>query len=86
MLRNKGRCKPVNNLPKLKVSGLGWDETGKLIDFQHARYFPFSQDLIITVDGQVVDSFEEMVRLAERGIFLDKPCLEVVFLPVIVGG
>jgi hypothetical protein len=76
----------VNNLPELKVSGLGWDDTGKLIDFQQARYFPFSQDLIITVDGLVVDSFEEMVSLAARGTFLGKPCLEVLILPVIVGG
>jgi hypothetical protein len=76
----------MNNLPKLKVSGLGWDEVGKLIDFQQACYFPFSQDLIITVDGQVVDSYEAMVHLAGAGTWLDKPYLEVVFLPVIVGG
>jgi hypothetical protein len=76
----------MNNLPRLRVSGLGWDETGKLIDFQQARYFPFSQDLIITVDGEVVNSYEEMTRLAAGGLWPDRPFLEVVFLPVIVGG
>jgi hypothetical protein len=76
----------MNKLPRLRVSGLGWDETGKLIDFQQARYFPFSQDLIITLNGEVVNSYEEMTFLAAEGLWPDKPILEVVFLPVIVGG
>jgi hypothetical protein len=74
------------NLPKLKVAGLGWDVSGKLIEFQEARYFPFSQDLIITVEDQVVNSYEELISLATVEPFRDKPYLEVVFLPVIVGG
>ncbi len=76
----------MQTLPKLKVCGLGWDETGEIIDFQQARYFPFSQDLIITLDGQVVNSFEEMTLLAASHQCQGKSFLEVVFLPVIVGG
>ena len=76
----------MQNLPKLKVSGLGWDQGDELLDFQQARYFPFSQDLIITLDGQVVNSYEEMTLLAASRPYQHKPCLEVVFLPVIVGG
>jgi hypothetical protein len=76
----------VNNLPELKVNGLGWDETGKLIDFHQARFFPFSPDLIITVEGHVVNSYQELILLIDKGTFPGKPFLDVVFLPVIVGG
>ena len=76
----------MSDFPRLKVSGLGWDTPGELIEFEQARYFPFSPDLIITVDDQVVNSYEEMEKLAEAAICNQKPYLEVVFLPVIVGG
>jgi hypothetical protein len=76
----------MDNLPKLKLSGLGWDETGNLVDFQQARYFPFSPDLIITVDGHVINSYQELILLTDSSALPGKPFLEVVFLPVIVGG
>ncbi len=76
----------MSDYPKLKVSGLGWDTSGKLIDLEQSRYFPFSQDLIITVDGQVVNSYDDIVHIASAGSGSNKPYLEVVFLPVIVGG
>jgi hypothetical protein len=46
----------------------------------------FTEDLIVTLEGQVVNSFEEIKRLAESPGYRDKEFLEIVFLPVIVGG
>ena len=76
----------MNKLPRLKISGLGWEAAGKLLDFEQAKYFPYSHDLIISVEDQVVNSFEEMVQLVARGPLKDKDYVEVIFLPVIVGG
>ena len=76
----------MNELPRLKISGLGWENAGQLLDFEQAKYFPYSQDLIISVEDQVVNSFEEMVQLVTRGPLKNKDYVEVIFLPVIVGG
>ena len=73
-------------MPKLKVDGLGWDNSLELVDFEQARYFPYSEELIITVEDQVVSSYDDLVRLAAGDAYKDKEYLEVVFLPMIVGG
>ena len=73
-------------MPKLKVDGLGWDNSSELVDFEQARYFPYSEELIITVEDQVVSSYDDLVRLAAGDSYKDKEYLEVVFLPMIVGG
>ena len=77
----------MKKTPKLKVEGLGWDETKEMCDFDQARYFPYeSLDLVIVVEGEVVRSYEEFAALAEREDHRDKVFLDVKFLPVIAGG
>ena len=77
----------MKKLPKLKVEGLGWDETKEMCDFDQARYFPYeSLDLVIVVEGEVVRSYEEFAALAEQETHKDKEFLDVKFLPVIAGG
>jgi hypothetical protein len=76
----------VDKLPKLKVTGLGWEDSHELQDFEKAKYFPFCEDLIIAVEGQVVNSYEDLVAMVKNEPYKSMPQLEVVFLPVIVGG
>ncbi len=76
----------MEKLPKLKISGLGWDATEGLHNLEEAQYFSFNEDMIVTVEDQVVNSYEEIVQLASREPFKDREYLEVIFLPVIVGG
>jgi hypothetical protein len=76
----------MEKLPRLKISGLGWDQDKDLHDLNEARYFAFTEDLIVTLEGQVVNSFEEIETLAESQKYREKEYLEIVFLPVIVGG
>jgi hypothetical protein len=73
-------------LPKLKVRGLGWDSPNELYDFDRARFFSYSKDTTIVVEGQAVTSYEELLELVEKEHFGDKEYLEVAFLPVISGG
>ena len=73
-------------LPKLKVDGLGWDVSKEICDFEQAKYFPYTEELVIVAEGQVIQSYEDLVRLFDQGRFKDKELLEVSFLPIIVGG
>jgi hypothetical protein len=72
--------------PKLKVNGLGWESSEELRDFEQAKYFPFCEDLIITAEGHVINSYEDLLRLVSEEPYKSKEQLEIVFLPVIVGG
>lgn len=84
-MSNKAANNSMEKLPKLKISGLGWDDK-KLHDLSEARFFAFTEDLIVTLEGQIVGSFEEIKGLAESRNYREKEYLEIVFLPVIVGG
>lgn len=77
----------MTEAPKLKVKGLGWDVAEEVRDFEQARYFPFgSSDVIIVVEDEVIRSYDDLVQLVAKGCFKDKEYLEVMFLPIIVGG
>ena len=74
-------------LPKLKISGLGWDTSGEIVDFDQARYLPFGgDDLIIMVEDRIVRSYDDLVQLANLEQYRDRENLEIKFLSVIVGG
>jgi hypothetical protein len=72
--------------PKLKVRGLGWEDSEELQDFETAKYFPFCEDLIITAEGQVINSYEDLIKMVSGEPYKNMKQLEIVFLPVIVGG
>lgn len=75
------------NLPKLKVKGMRPDIPDEIRDFEQARYFPFeSDDVMITVENEVVRSYDEMLKLASRPELLDREYLEVAYIPIVEGG
>ena len=76
----------MTKLPKLKVNGLGWNVSKEICDFEQAKYFPFGQDVVIVVEGQVIRSYEELGQLVDQDRNKDKAFLQVMFLPIIVGG
>ncbi len=76
----------MTKLPKLKVKGLGWDVSKEICDFEQAKYFPFDHDVVIVVEGQVIRSYENLIQLLDQDRNKDKEFLQVMFLPIIVGG
>ena len=76
----------MTELPELKVTGLGWDVSEKIQDFKQAKHFPFGHDVIIVAEGEVIRSYEDLVQLVAQERYKDKKFLEVMFLPIIVGG
>ncbi len=74
-------------LPKLKVISPYWDVAEEVRDFEQGRYLPFSAaSFAVVVEGQVVFSYEELVRLAAEEPYKDKDFLEITLLEIIVGG
>jgi len=76
----------MTKLPKLKVEGLGWDVSKEVCDFEQAKYFPFGKGVVIVAEGQVIESYDDLVQLVDQDRYKDKEFLEVMFLPIIVGG
>ena len=65
---------------------MGWEVSKRICDFDQAKFFPYARDLVIVVEGEVINSYEDLVELASQAPHRDKAILEVVILPTIVGG
>ena len=78
----------MSKLPRLKLKkpfGYPFEETR---DFEQVQYFLFSygDSAIVLVEGQVVNSYEELLQLAAQDCYKDKESLEVVLLPAAISG
>ncbi len=78
----------MSDLPKLNLKKPFGYPSEEVRDFEQARYFLFSYgaNAVIVVEGQVVNSYEELVQLAARDCYKGKEFLEVQLLPVAIGG
>ncbi len=74
------------DLPKLKVKLLVGRVSEEIRDFEQAKYLPFCYHVLIFVEGQVVNSYEELVHLAAQDCYKDKEFLEVVVTQLADGG
>ena len=70
-------------LPKLKVRRT-WNPVEETHDLEQARHLLFSRgtDMLVIVEGQMVNSYEELVQLATQDAYKDKESLEVVMTPL----
>jgi len=78
----------MHKLPKLRVqSFFETDCETDIYDFEQAKdRIDYETESIILVEGQSVNSHDELVQLATKEQYKDKEFLEVVVLPYIVGG
>jgi hypothetical protein len=76
----------MDKRPKIKVVGPGWSDRQEPMDFECAKLLPFSREIIISAEDKVISSFEELEHLATLEPFKDREYLEIILLPVIVGG
>ncbi len=76
----------MSNLPKLKVIQPFWDTPEEIRDFEQGKYLPYCAHILIVVEGQVISSYEELLKLAAEEQSKDKEFLEVKFLEIPVGG
>ncbi len=75
-------------MPKLRVTS--WHrgyQSEEIRDFEEAKDFlTFDSNFVVTVEGQVLSCYDELVRLAAQDSYKDKEFLEVTLLPLLGGG
>ena len=75
-------------LPKLKIiSTLRYNE--EICDLEQAKDILFRPSGILThvvIEGQLIQSYENLVQLASQDQYKDKEFLEVRELPIMPGG
>jgi len=59
---------------------------GKFMILSKPDTFLSVKFLVIVVENQVVESYEDIVQLIDQDCFKEKELLEVKFLPIIVRG
>ncbi len=76
----------MSKLPKLRVKDLVEHSSEEIRDLEQAKCLPFCHHVLIFVEGQVVDSYEELVHLAALDCYKGKESLEVLVTPAMGGG
>jgi len=78
----------MSKLPKLKIqSPFGSGNEGDICDLEQAKHrLSYGSESVVLVDGQVVNSYEELVQIVAQERYKDKEFLKVVLLPLIAGG
>ena len=77
----------MSRLPKLKIKLPFGNSDEDICELEQAKYrFTYGQEGLVVVEGQVVNSYEELVQLASRDDYKDKEFLEVELLPTLPGG
>lgn len=78
----------MSRLPKLLVKKPAGYPFEEIRDFEQAQYFLFGggRGSVVLVEGQAVNSYEELVQLAAQDSYKDKEVLEVVLVPPLISG
>mgnify|MGYP001046545130 CR=1 FL=1 len=78
----------MSGLPKLKIKLPFAREEAAVCDLEQAEHYLNwgNETYLIAIDGQVINSYEELIQLATRDCYKDREFLEVWLLPLIEGG
>ena len=77
----------MSKLPKLKVKLPFGYPNEDICELEQSKYrFSYGGEVLVVVEGQVVNSYEELVQLVKQEDYKNKEFLEVTLLPAIVGG
>ena len=79
----------MRRLPKLKLIKPWGYPREEICDLEQAKYFLFDYgpEIQVTVDKELVHSYEELVQLVNQEPYRDKEIIEVeIWISVIPGG
>ena len=78
----------MSKLPKLKIKNSFGNPSDDICELEQAkhRFFNHPQDILFLVEAQVVSTYEELVKLANRDDYKDREFLQVELLPSLIGG
>ena len=58
----------------------------EISSIEQTRYIFFRGDNIVIVEGQVIDTFDDLVALCSQSPYKDREYLKMQLLPVVSGG
>ena len=74
----------MSKLPRLKINMPdGYEE---IHDIEEARHFISNWGMLVVVEGQTVNSYDALVKLAQQDSNKDREFIEVTLVPFIQGG
>jgi hypothetical protein len=79
----------MSELPKLKVTWYSRNPEGELTcNFEEAKDIVFGHglDVLVFIEGRMVNSYEDLSRLVAQNHFQNKETLHVVLVSVVAGG
>ena len=79
-------ARQLSNLPKLRMEPPNNGDTEATYDLQQAKTNLFNYGALVMVEGQLVQSYDELVRLAEHEHYRNKEFLNARVLPMVGGG
>ncbi len=73
--------------PKLKVR-TPWHPFEETYDLKEAQYHLFNQkpEILVMVEGQVLSSYQELIKLAAQDDYKDQEFIKVTVTPYVVAG
>jgi hypothetical protein len=78
----------MNTLPKLKIKLPSQNEAQDICSLEQAKYrFNWGHEpFLIVVEGQLVNSFDDLMELTKQDRFKGREFLEVEIQPLLAGG
>ena len=76
----------MSKLPKLKVYWGSWGKKAEIYDFEEVRHLDIFSGNIVVVEGQVINSYDELAQLAAQERYRDRELLEVLTVVAVGGG
>ena len=78
----------MSGLPKLKIKLPFAHVDDEICDLEQAknRFKWGNETFLITIDGQVINTYEELIQLAGRDVYKDTEFLEVNLFLLVGGG
>jgi len=78
----------ASKLPKLKVTDWSYGHPEETVrEFEQAKDFlNLDPTLLVMVEGEVLVSYNELIRLVGQGHYQGKECLHVELVPLVGGG
>ena len=74
----------MSELPKLRFKTPEGNE--EIHSLEEAKSLLFNWGVLVVVEGQLINSYEELVKLAGQNSCMNKESLEVTLIPFIEGG
>ncbi len=72
--------------PKLHIKRESRESSTEILDFEQARHLPFGKGSIVVIEGKLVNSYDEFLKLFTCGKYNSKEYLDILLLPLIIGG